>query len=83
MNKYEHKHNNDSNRVLNSNVNKSGQNLTANFTKVMKKAAPQTQRNGTTDRQSTGRNQLKTSINITQSTNLNNSSMLTTGPSKP
>lgn len=56
MNKYEQMHNNDSNRVLNSNVNKSGQNLTANFTKVLKKGAPQTQRTGTNERSSNGRN---------------------------
>jgi len=78
MNKYEQKHNNDSNRVLNSHVNKSGHNLAANFTKVMKKAAPQTQRNGTTERSATGRNQLKNSINGTTSSNVNGSSMLTT-----
>lgn len=70
MNKYAQHHANDTNRVINSNVNKSGQNITANFTRVVKKGAPQTQRNGTshdTTRNTIGRNTntTKHSVNAT------------------
>ena len=64
MNKYAERHAHDSNRVMNSKINKSGQNITANFTRVMKKGAPQTQRNGS-DRSTIGRNSTKQSINVT------------------
>ena len=64
MDKYSHYHKNDSNRVINSNINKSGQNITANFTRVAKKGVPQTQRNGTSQGDRTlGRNSTKHSMN--------------------
>jgi len=66
MNKYAEKHSHDTNKVFNSKINKSGQNITANFTRVMKKGvAPQTQRTGTSDRSNIGRNTGKHSVNVT------------------
>jgi len=82
INKYANHHANDTNRVINSNVNKSGQNITAGFVRGTKKpAAPQTQRigssHGTSDRSTTGRNIAKQSIIATQ-TQMTASSMLST-----
>jgi hypothetical protein len=68
MNKYGQHHANDTNRVINSNVNKSGQNITANFNRVVKKAVPQTQRNGAsneTTKSGVGRNSTKHPVNAT------------------
>jgi len=67
MNKYADRQANDSNRVINSKINKSGQNITANFTRVLKKGVPQTQRTGTSERTTIGRNTQKNSVNVTQS----------------
>lgn len=40
MNKYSNHHANDTNRVINSKVNKSGQNITAGFVRAKKADAP-------------------------------------------
>ena len=66
MNKYADRHAHDTNRVLNSKVNKSGQNITANFSRAVKKGVPHTQRNGTSERSTIGRNTVKQSVNVTQ-----------------
>ena len=77
LNKYQERHAHDTNRVINSKINKSGQNITANFTRVVKKGVPQTQRTGTSERTTIGRNTTKHSVNVTQSGHGN---MLSTQP---
>lgn len=82
MNKYAAHHANDTNRVINSNVNKSGANITAGFTRASKKGAPQTQRNGTSheSNRNVGRNTTKHSVNATQSHITQQSMMQTQQP---
>ena len=79
MNKYADKHANDKNRVINSNVNKSGQNITAGFTQLGQKkpsqvSGHQSQRIGSIQNTTTnGRNSVRQQqiITMTQQSSLN------------
>lgn len=87
MDKYASKHNNNhqQNKVINSTVNKSGQNLTANFNRgaQSKNGVPQTQRNSGHIMSSgagsaTGRNTAKPSIICNSLINNTNQSVMST-----